>query len=84
MVSDKAKGLFHKAISMSGYTTSISSIDAYNPTQWSSTSNHSSYRIVERLLKSNKEYDDIKFNDHDKLRDVLLNIPIDEFFHTLC
>ena len=36
--------------------------------------------IVERLLKSNKEYDDIKFNDHDKLRDVLLNIPIDEFF----
>ena len=50
------------------YTTSISTIDAYNPTQWSSTSNHSSYRIVERLLKSNKEYDDIKFNDHDKLR----------------
>ena len=80
LVSDKAKGLFHKAISMSGYTTSISTIDAYNPTQWSSTSNHSSYRIVERLLKSNKEYDDIKFNDHDKLRDVLLNIPIDEFF----
>ena len=32
------------------------------------------------MLKSNKEYDDIKFNDHDKLRDVLLNIPIDEFF----
>ena len=57
LVSDKAKGLFHKAISMSGYTTSISTIDAYNPTQWSSTSNHSSYRIVERLLKSNKEYE---------------------------
>ena len=80
LVSDKAKGLFHKAISMSGYTTSISTIDAYNPSQSSSTSNHSSFRIVERLLKSNEEYDDIKFNDHNKLRDILLNIPIDEFF----
>jgi len=80
LVSEKAKGLFHKAISMSGYTTSISTIDAYNPSQSSSTSNHSSFRIVERLLKSNEEYDDIKFNDHNKLRDILLNIPIDEFF----
>ena len=49
LVSSKAKGLFHKAISMSGYTSSISTIDAYNPTQWSSTSNHSSYKDCRKI-----------------------------------
>ena len=80
LVSKKAKGLFHKAISMSGYTTSISIIEAYNPTNSTSTSNYSSFKIVERLLKSSEKYDDIMSNDLNKLRNVLLSIPIDEFF----
>ena len=33
IVSKKAHGLFHKAISMSGYTTSISKEDAYKQKQ---------------------------------------------------
>ena len=37
LVSNKSKGLFHKAISMSGYTTSISPQDAYKQNKKSST-----------------------------------------------
>ena len=46
IASKKAKGLFHKAISMSGYTTSISKEDAYNPKKESSTSKYSSISVV--------------------------------------
>ena len=42
LVSNKAEGLFHKAISMSGYTTSISPQDAYKQNKKSSTSSHTS------------------------------------------
>jgi len=42
LVSQQAKGLFHKAISMSGYTTSVSLFDAYSPSVESSTSKFSS------------------------------------------
>tara|TARA_B100000902_G_C27308649_1_gene917068 strand:- start:1565 stop:3355 length:1791 start_codon:yes stop_codon:yes gene_type:complete len=80
LVSSKAKGLFHKAISMSGYTSSISTIDAFNPTHSSPTSNHSSFKVVERLLKSHEKYKDIDSSNNNELRDILLDIPVDEFF----
>tara|TARA_B100000925_G_scaffold244426_1_gene194275 strand:+ start:9667 stop:11451 length:1785 start_codon:yes stop_codon:yes gene_type:complete len=80
LVSNKAKGLFHKAISMSGYTTSISPNEAYNPANKSSTSNHSSFNVIKRLLESNEKYDGVDTDDHKKLREILLSLTMDEFF----
>ena len=48
-MSKKAKGLFHKAISMSGYTTTLTQEDAFNPKIESSTSNYSSKKIVQEI-----------------------------------
>ena len=60
LVSNKAKGLFHKAISMSGYTTSISLKDAYKPESKSSTSNFSSHSVLSKLNeKSAKDFFEI-------------------------
>ena len=46
MVSKKSKGLFHKAISMSGYTTSIKPSDAY-----SQSKNRQHLNILAQKLK---------------------------------
>jgi para-nitrobenzyl esterase len=50
LVSEKAKGLFHKAISQSGYTTSISPEKAYSQSKSSATSEHTSWKIVNKVL----------------------------------
>jgi para-nitrobenzyl esterase len=50
LVSKKAKGLFHKAISQSGYTTSISIDKAYRQDKSSPTSEHTSWKIVNKVL----------------------------------
>ena len=50
LVSKKAKGLFHKAISQSGYTTSISPEKAYSQNKYSPTSEHTSWKIVNKVL----------------------------------
>jgi len=50
LVSKKAKGLFHKAISQSGYTTSISPEKAYRQSKSSPTSEHTSWKIVNKVL----------------------------------
>ena len=50
LVSKKAKGLFHKAISQSGYTTSISPEKAYRQSKSSATSEHTSWKIVNKVL----------------------------------
>ena len=50
LVSKQAKGLFHKAISMSGYTESIPSKDAYKQSEQSFKSNHTSWSVVNRIL----------------------------------
>jgi para-nitrobenzyl esterase len=55
IASKKAKGLFHKAISQSGYTTSISTEKAYMQDKSSSTSDHTSWKIVNKLLKKAKQ-----------------------------
>ena len=51
LVSSQAKGLFHKAISQSGYTTSYSKKDAYKPFKDSSTSKHSSWNVVNNIIE---------------------------------
>jgi para-nitrobenzyl esterase len=54
LASKKAKGLFHKAIIQSGYTTSISKQEAYKQYKSSSTSEHSSWNIVNNVLEKAK------------------------------
>jgi para-nitrobenzyl esterase len=78
LVSDKSKGLFHKAISMSGYTTSISPKDAYVQKDKSSTSSHTSSeivkKIIEKLPNSKESY------SNEEIRDILLNLSTQDFF----
>ena len=54
LASKKAKGLFHKAISQSGYTTSISTEKAYRQDKSSPTSEHTSSKIVNKVLEKAK------------------------------
>ena len=75
IASKKADGLFHKAISMSGYTTSISTKDAYKQSKRSATSDFTSWEVVERLTKNNQSNLSKK-----EIRDMLLNMPATEFF----
>ena len=51
LVSKQAKGLFHKAISQSGYTTTYSKKTAYKQLNESSTSKHSSWNIVNKIIQ---------------------------------
>jgi para-nitrobenzyl esterase len=51
LASKKAKGLFHKAISQSGYTTSISRQQAFRQDISSPTSEHTSWKIVNKVLE---------------------------------
>ena len=78
LVSDKSKGLFHKAISMSGYTTSISPKDAYFQKDKSSTSSHTSSEIVKKIIHelSNKK----ETYSNEEIRDILLNSSTQQFF----
>ena len=78
LVSDKSKGLFHKAISMSGYTTSISTKDAYFQKDKSSTSSHTSSEIVKKIIHelSNKK----ETYSNEEIRDILLNSSTQQFF----
>ena len=80
LVSKKAAGLFNKAISMSGYTTSISINDAYQPSLKSSTSNFSSSNVVKKL----SELHDINSYSGDilnvKIREMLLSLSSEDFF----
>ena len=78
LVADKSKGLFHKAISMSGYTTSIEQAEAYIQEEKSSTSMHTSSEIVKNIIENLKgsisEYTD------DEIRNILLGLSTEEFF----
>ena len=78
LVSNKSKGLFDKAISMSGYTTSIDPIDAFKQEKESSTSSHTSSEIVKKILE---DYVDQKEEyTNQEIRDVLLNLTTEDFF----
>ncbi len=75
LVSEKAKGLFHKAISMSGYTTSISTQNAYKQDKYSATSDNTSWEVVNKIIQNDQEKIDIEV-----IRDILLNLPAEDFF----
>jgi para-nitrobenzyl esterase len=54
LASKRAEGLFHKAISQSGYTSSISVQKAYRQDKSSPTSEHTSWKIVNKVLEKAK------------------------------
>ncbi len=80
LVSKKAKGLFHKAISMSGYTESISIENAYKQKNQSPTSNYSTWKVVNKIVEDqfNKNQQD-KYSNKE-LRDLLLSLSGKEFY----
>ena len=81
LVSKRAEGLFHKAISQSGYTTSYLTNEMYRQNKDSSTSKHTSWNIVENILKDNDlGYIQNKENELD-IRNVLKNLTAEEFFY---
>ena len=80
LVSSKAKGLFNKAISMSGYTSSISQKDAYKPEKKSNTSSYSSWSVVNKIIK-NKSYDkEQSYFSNKEIRDILYSLSEEEFY----
>ena len=80
LVSKQAKGLFHKAISMSGYTESISLEDAYKPTNKSPTSNYSSWNVVSKIARENLNNNEQDKFSNKELRDVLYSLSGKEFY----
>ena len=78
LVSNKSKGLFDKAISMSGYTTSIDPIDAFKQEKESSTSSHTSSEIVKKMLEDFVDQKEEYTNQ--EIREVLLNLTTKDFF----
>ena len=80
LASKNAEGLFHKSIAQSGYTTSVSSEKSYKQEIKSSTSNYTSWKIVNKILKRegiNGLQDEIKKSD---LRKILLDLSAEDFF----
>lgn len=80
LVAKQAKGLFHKAISMSGYTTSFSKKDAYKPITKSFSSDHSSWKIVNEIIldiSNKKKQDEYK---KEELRKILLDLSGKDFY----
>tara|TARA_B100000965_G_scaffold399015_1_gene418139 strand:+ start:664 stop:2460 length:1797 start_codon:yes stop_codon:yes gene_type:complete len=80
IVSKEAKGLFHKAISMSGYTTSISPQLAYKPEMESNTSKHSSYEIVNKIINDHPNKNEQNKYENKEIRDILYSISGEEFY----
>tara|TARA_B100001057_G_scaffold264305_1_gene264456 strand:+ start:40056 stop:41813 length:1758 start_codon:yes stop_codon:yes gene_type:complete len=78
LVTDKSKGLFHKAISMSGYTTSLEQADAYLQEKKSSTSMHTSSEIVKKIIADSKN--SLNEYTNEEIRNILLGLSTEEFF----
>ena len=74
MVAPQAKGLFHKAISQSGYTTSTSTKKAFIIEATHPTFNHTSNEVVKRLIDNHKELSSVD------LYNQLLGLSAEEFF----
>ena len=79
LVTKQAKGLFHKAISQSGYTTTYSKEDAYKPNKISFSSTYSSWSIVNKIIKD-KSLIISQEGNNNKIRELLKNLPSDDFF----
>ena len=80
LVSKQAKGLFHKAITQSGYTTSIDATSAYKPNQETHTSNHASSNIVNKILKQKLIIKEQELINKEDLRQILLDLSAEDFF----
>ena len=78
LVTDKSKGLFHKAISMSGYTTSLKQADAYLQEKKSSTSMHTSSEIVKKIIADSKK--SLNEYTNEEIRNILLGLSTEDFF----
>ena len=74
MVAPQAKGLFHKAISQSGYTTSTPKKDAYMTQITNPIFNHTSSEVVNKLIPNHKEL------SLDDLHERLLKLSAEDFF----
>ena len=79
LVSSEAKGLFHKAITQSGYTTSYSRQDAYKQTNSSSTSKHTSWNVVNKIIKD-RSLNIVQEDNNIKVRNLLMNLSAEELF----
>ena len=79
LVAKQAKGLFHKAISQSGYTTTYSRKDAYKQINESSTSKHTSWNIVNKIIKD-KSLDFIQEGNNIEVRELLKSLTAEELF----
>ena len=80
LVTQNAKGLFHKAISMSGYTTSLSANDAYKPNSQSFSSNHSSWKIVNEIIQDIPDKKNQNEYKKEELRKILLSLSGKDFY----
>jgi para-nitrobenzyl esterase len=74
MVSPQAKGLFNKAISQSGYTTSTSTVEAFAIDETHPTFNHTSNEVVKRLVDNHESL------SSEDLYKRLLGLSAEEFF----
>ena len=74
LVAPQAKGLFHKAISQSGYTTSTSKKHAYINNIDHPTFNHTSSEVVKRLFPNSKKISSTELNKE------LYSLTSKEFF----
>ena len=74
LVAPQAKGLFHKAISQSGYTTSVSKEHAYITDDDSPIYKHTSNEVVKRLVPNS---DKISLSE---LKEKLYSLSSKEFF----
>ena len=79
LVAKQAKGLFHKAISQSGYTTTYSKQQAYKQINESTTSEHTSWNIVIKIIKDNK-LNIVQEDNNIQVRKLLKNLTAKEFF----
>ena len=80
LTAKQAKGLFHKAITQSGYTTSIDLNSAYKSNQNIPTSNYASFNIVNKILKQKSIAKEQQTINKDDLRQILLNLSAEDFF----
>ena len=74
MVSPQAKGLFHKAISQSGYTTSVSTKQAFAIKKTHPTFNHTSSEVIKRLIDNHEDL------SSEELYKKLIGLSADDFF----
>ena len=75
LVSPLAKGLFHKAISQSGYTTSISTNHAFKQSKKSDTSENTSSEFVKKILLKKNSI------DAEDVRDILLSLSPEDIYY---